>query len=67
MPRHPVQYESPVAVICTIALIFFVLGAIIVSLGIGLLTPFGLGVVGAICGVIFVVIFISEWKRSNRA
>lgn len=65
--RHPVQYESPVAVICTIAFFVFVLGAVIISLGIGLLTPFGLGVLAAICGVAFLWIFILEWKGSDRA
>ena len=67
MLHHRVQRESPVAVMCVIALVFFVIGAIIVSLGIGLLTPFGLGVVGAICGVLFVAIFISEWRKSDHA
>ncbi len=67
MLHHRVQRESPVAVMCVIALVFFVIGAIIISLGIGLLTPFGLGVVGAICGVLFVAIFISEWRKCDHA
>lgn len=62
---HSTQHDSSMAVwMCIIAVSVAVFAGLIITMGIGLLSSFGLGVVAAIAGAAFVALFILEWIRS---
>lgn len=66
--RDSTQHDASMAVwMCIIAISVAVFVGLIITMGIGLLSPFGLGVVAAITGVAFVALLIIGWKESNRA
>ena len=64
---HSTQHDSSMAVwmcIIAVSVAVAVFAGLIITMGIGLLSPFGLGVVAAIAGAAFVALFILEWIRS---
>lgn len=60
---HSTQHDSSVYYMSLIAVVALLVIGLILSLGIGLLSEFGLQVIAVIAGIIFVALFIYEWTR----